>query len=327
MSEPLIPERTGDLAELGLDPHPTTSFDEAAAMEEEAQAATAAESTIPDPEPAQVPEDQAAPEGAQPVEEVQEESILQALQQEQVPEESESTRLRQENQRLYDMLQKQTEIQEQAIRNMTAPPETPAEPEQPGSLMDSEPVKQVLARLADEDPAQYQAALTKVIEQDLTNKFQGKFDAFEQEREQAKVQHWQQQQAAQAAQYVQNVFADVKSKGGLEAELIQQLETDPKGSYIGKQIDANPGILASEYGIRGVVQETAAQLRAQYQAQQQSMAGQVTPSSEASAGGGTASRAGVQLGEKTPEKSPEDQIADEIMGAGGRTDALDFFGL
>lgn len=335
MSEPLVPDRPGDLAELGFQPHPTTPLDEIAQMEEEAQASTAAEVAPPEPEappPEEPPEAQAQPpdqESAEQVEAATEDLTLQSiLAQEQKPvsEESEVTRLRQQVKRYEDLMERQLALQEEQIRS--AVPDAPADQprEESGDLLGSAPVQNVLHALREEDPAQYEAALVRIAEEQATRKMEAKYKAIEDRLNQRDEQAKQAQQANSQLQGINNVLSDIKGQGGLEAELIEQLAADPQNSYLGRKFQANPYILLSREGIKGAVSDVAAELRQRHQPQQSGVA-TVSPSVETSAGGGSASHRGVSLGEKQSEKSPEDQIADDIMDAGGRTRNLEFFGL
>ena len=325
MSDPLSPERTGDLSELGLQPHPTTPFDEMAAMEEEAQATTAAEPTIPEPEAPQAEEPEAQVQTeAEPVEEAQEESILQAIlkQKEQESKPSETSIL-QENARLKGLLDGRLQAVEEQIKQRTAPVEEP-KPDVQESLIDSAPVRQVLAHLKEEDPAEYEAALVRVAKEEAVREMQAKYEALEQRFVQDEQQKQKQQEAMTSLQVINHALVDIERKGGLEAELIQQLRADPQHSYLGAKFGQSPGILASKEGIQKAVEDVAAQLKSQYEAQQ-SRAVQVSPTVEASAGGGNPSTRGVSLGEKPKQMSEEDQIVANMMAAGNRTKALDFF--
>lgn len=326
MSDPLVPERPGSLAELGVQPHPVTPLDEMAELEEMAQASTAEESAIPEPEappPEMPPEDQAEPE-AEPVEEVQaQESILKSIIQQDAapPEESEITRLRQENARLEGLVEGRLQGLENQIRQ-AAPDEEPKETVEE-DLIHSAPVRQVLSHLREEDPAEYEAALVRIAEEQATRKFDARFKALEDAQIQEKQLQQQQTQAQTTLHGINNVLVDIEGKGGLEAELIQQLRASPQQSYLGAKFGANPGILASPEGIRMAVADVSAELQSRYEAQQ-SNAAQVSPSVEASAGGGGPSTRGVSLGEKPTEKTPEEQIVDDMMSVGHRTKALGF---
>ena len=328
MSDPLSPERPGSLAELGLSEHPVTPLDEMARLEEEAQAATAAEPTIPEPEA--LPPDQVEPEEAQQVEAVQEESILKAvLQQDKAPDSSTETRLEQENARLRGLLEGRLQAAEEQIRQSAPAQEQQPEPREE-SLLSSAPVRQVLSHLREEDPAEYEAAFAKVIREDINREVNAKLEAVKTEREQAQQQQQQLQQGEALRRNIESTLNDVKATGGLEDELVEQFysslnEGNPQASYLGKRFSENPYTVLSEDGIRGAVSGVAAELRTKYQAQQ-SNAAQVSPSVEASAGGGSPSTRGVSLGEKPKEISEEEQIIENMMNAGGRTKALGFLG-
>jgi hypothetical protein len=142
--------------------------------------------------------------------------------------------------------------------------------------------------------------------------------------EQRQVQEKQEQMATRYQQGINRVLEDIEGKGGLEAELIKQLRDNPQQSYLGAKFQENPTRLMSEEGIRGTVISVAAQLQSQYKGKQQSRGQVVSPSVEASAGGGGVSRRGVSLGEKPKQLSEEDQIIEDMMNAGNRVKSLGF---
>jgi hypothetical protein len=134
-----------------LSPHPDIPLDEENGMEEEAQAATAGEATLPEQE-AEMPQEAAESpeEGDQGVEEPPEpESLLAAImgQDGTKEDESEVARMRQELANLRAAVDAREEAYKEVIRN-AVPAQQKAEPEpDEDDLLKSVPVRQILQSL------------------------------------------------------------------------------------------------------------------------------------------------------------------------------------
>jgi len=328
MSDPLAPERPGDLAALGVSARQTVPFDEMPEQDvEEAPVTTAADETSKEEAPlarAGPPEDQTQPtveEDAEQVEAVQEESILAALVEQDKPSEAPpDTSLVQENSRLKGEIEGYRKAMEEQIRKATGPV---PEPEAEEDLFNSPVVANLLERVREEEPGQYVPTIARILEKKVSAGVDERFKAQEAERAQERQKQQQSKQATEYQQGIHTVFEDIKSQGGLEAELVDQLYSNPNGSYLGQRFSKSSMALTSPEGIRGAVREVAAELQARHKAQQ-STAASVSPSIEASAGGGSASHRGVSLGEKPKQKSEEEQVADDILNVGRRSDKLEF---
>jgi len=308
MSDPLNPrDPEGDLSVFGASEKLILPVEEIEG-EEEAQV-TAAEPETPEktPEP--------SAEEAQPAEE--EPSILEtALKAVKPSDESEMTKLRQENARLTGMLEGRLGALEDQVRT----PEP--EPKEEEDYYNSPAVQGVLHRIREENPEQYESTLIRIAEKRMEDRLEKRFGSMEKKLETEKQEKQLQDQAASLQSGIRGVLTKIKSEGGVPAQIIEDFDTRQVNSFLWKKFQTNQYLaLAGEDGIRAAINGVERELRERPQPSEQST---VEPSVEASAGGGQASTRGVNLGEKPDKKTPEDEIADEIMGIPRRTAAIDF---
>jgi hypothetical protein len=301
-------DKPGDLSVFGASEKPTLPADE-----------------MPENETVELKEEQ--PSLILPVEEAEEEEqqeeaaepslLQQALSQEKESSDAELTRLRQENARMQGELEGRRKAIEEQIRGTEPTPEPEKE-----SLWQSPAVAGMLRRLQEEDPDQVLPAVMKVLEEEVGEKVSKEVQAVRDEVAQQQQARQQKELANQVLSGVHGVLANIKSEGGVAAEIIDDFYNRQEQSLLFQRFKNNEGIIyAGADGIRGAIMGIEAELR---QRAQQSTPASVSPVAEESAGSGGASTRGVRLGEKPKKKTPEEQIADDIMSIGKRTSSIDF---
>ena len=321
MSNPLVEERPGDLAALGLpSKNDMEPFDVTAEREEQEQAQ----------EPAPEPEARASEEEVQaqePEGEESEEGLLESFRADHLPvqpaEDPENTRLRQENQRLQDELKNRIAMVESRLAGGVQPEPVAVET----SPLQSPVIRATLDALREEDPAKYEMALVEIATKQAEAKLAPRIDAFEQRSAEEKQNQAIQNQQTAFWQQVSATLAGIKGEGGLSAKIVEDLEGNMDSSFLGQRFKTNPGILYSKEGIRGAVREIEAELRAHAESRQSGQPGQVLDEGRVSGGGRSVSKRGLTLDEQPKTRTPEEEIADSIMGAGGGAKkALPFMG-
>lgn len=316
MSNPLVEKRPGDLGALGLPAKKDLeSFDEIAVREEQEMAVEPEGVQEPEPQPEEVVEE------VQESQESDESSLLSDyLESQQPSEESELTRLRQEKARLEGLVEGRIGAIERALQSPATEP--PPEPEG-RSVLQSPVVRATLDALRDEDPAKYEAALVELATKQAEDRIQSRLDELSSKVEKREKEGQIDQQQAALWQQVESTFDGIKAKGGVQVQLIQDLEQNLGGSLLGKKFLANPAALLSPQGIRGTVDELEAELRA-HAAQRSAQPGQATEAVGASTVGGSASKRSLALDEQPEKKSYAEEVRESIKSAGKPTDKLSF---
>ena len=314
MSDPLSPDPSGDLAEFGVSAKPTTPFDE---MPETPEEAPVVQEAAPETPVSETPEETPSLITLDEEEEKEPSLVEAALAQEKPQEESEVTRLRQENARLQGELQGRLGALEEQVRS-TAPVEEPKEED----IYNSPAVLGVLERIREEQPDQYLPTIMRMAEKNISEKMAGQIADLRAEYEKREQEKQTEALATRYQQGIHQTLATIKAEGGAAAQIVEDFETRKDQSFLYQRMQQNPKILeAGQDGIRGAIVGIERELR---ERQQQSQVASVTPSIEASAGGGNASTRGVSLGEKPEQISEEDQIAADIMNVTSRTKKLEF---
>jgi len=312
MSDPLSPERPGDLAEFGVSGRPTAPLDEIPETQEEAPTEEVKEPAIMFAE-----EETSEEEVAKEPEPSLVESALAAEKQ---TEESEVTRLRQENSRLtQDNARKDGELQGRlgALEAQLRAPEPEPEEE---DIYNSPAVHGLLRQMQEDDPEKVLPTFLRISEAKTAKMIEKEVNAVKAEYEKREQEKQTQELANRYQQGIRQALADIKAEGGVSAQIIEDFETRQDQSFLYQRMQKNPKILeAGQDGIRGAIVGIERELRSR-QVQQSDAAGSI----EASAGGGNASTRGVNLGEKPKQKSEEDKIADSIMDASFRLKKLEF---
>jgi hypothetical protein len=316
MSDVLNPERTGDLSALGISDRNPFSVEEPV-QEEEAQA-TAAVEEAPVEEPVEVPV-QAEPEPAADVEP----SILSQLEEPkpEVSEQSEVTRLQQENLQLNAALRERRAIAEEDIRNAAKVPEATKEPE---SYLNSPYVQQTLRAVREENPEQYEQTLIEIAKAEMMKEVEAKEKQVMDRLNQTESTRQEAEQRTIVKQGIETAFGKVRAEGGLYAELVQEFQDRGMDSHIGRKMQQTPDMFYTETGAEDAVRSLESRLRSRIAQAQQAEKATVVQGAVTSAGSGVASTRGVNLNEKTEQKSPEDEYLDSFTGATRGGSALEF---
>lgn len=314
MSDPLVNERPGDLSALGLSSrNDLEPFEVTADREEQDQAVEAAG------EPQETPPETPAVEVPAEESEEPEESLLAQYYKETAPEqteESEITRLRQENARHRANEEKRISDLEEQLKSATAPPT--AVENQPTSPLDSPVVRATLDSLRnDEDPTRYEAALVELAKQEAMRELSVPLEELRSQFTNKEQSDKLETQKTAWQRITVKAFEDARAQGGLAADIVADLEQNGNSSLLGKKIAENQYILASRQGIMGAVAEVEAELRAR-KGVQQSEPGQVSPRGSVNTVGGKSSKRGVSLDEKPQEMTYEEQTIEAIMNSGDR---------
>ncbi len=267
-------------------------------------------------------EDEVQAEAQEETEEVQEPSVLQqVLSKEKESDESELTQLRQKNARLEGELQGRLMAVENQIRQGPAAPEPEVKEE---SMWDSPAVSGMLRELQDKDPDQVLPAIGRVLEEQLGEKIEKKVQAVRDEAGRKQQEDQRKTLAKQVLAGVHEVLANIKSEGGMTAEIVDDFYNREEESLLYKRFQKNEGIIyAGVDGIRGAIMGIETELRERQKAQQSTPAS-VTPVAEVSAGTGQPSTRALKLGEKPKKKTEEEGIVDAMFDVGHRKRKIDF---
>ena len=317
MSNPLDPDRPGDLAALGISDRNPAS-EEMLEQDEEAQV-TAAEEEVVEEAPEVEAEEPEQAEG--------EERILAQLEEEVVAKEKPSVeaelqRLRQEKLALEAALRERRAIAEERIK---AAAETPKQEQEPESYLKSPYVQQTLRAIRDENPEQYEQTLIEIAKAEFQKELEQREKVYAERLSQIEKQGQEAATRTTVKQGIEAAFNKVRADGGLYAELVEEFqEKGIEGSHIGRMMMNEPERFYTQKGAEEAVLVLESRLRSQIARAKRKEPDRVVQGVVASAGSGVASTRGVNLNEKPIKKSQEDEYLDSFMGANRGGSNLDF---